>query len=336
MTKILENVFNILIALLIVLPLLYHKTASSQISSGTAFAVAPGLFVTNHHVIDGCDSIDIITNGQKFLAVTVNTDKNIDLALVKTKLISPVAILRAQTKIILGEAGMVFGFPLAGALSSKGNFTPGVVSALQGLNDDAGLIQVTAPVQPGNSGGPLLDRAGLVIGVVRSKLDAVKAVKAYGDIPQNINFGINLENLMEFLTKNQVRFQQEYQDKTVEMSQIAATAQKHTHSVECKGTIKRKDLTYDIKNGRLPPCPGSYNTGNWTNCYGVAPTIYGGEYFGEFKDDQMHGLGIHRLPNGTTFQGDHKENMRHGDGVEHSSTGGIIREGVWRNDRFIN
>lgn len=328
--------FNIFIALLIVLILLYHKTAASQTSSGTAFAVAPGLFVTNHHVIDGCDSIDIITNGQKFSTVTVNTDKNIDLALLRTKLISPIAILRAQTKIILGEAVMVFGFPLAGTLSSKGNFTTGVVSALQGLNDDTGVIQVTAPVQPGNSGGPLLDRAGLVIGVVRSKLDAVKAVKAYGDIPQNINFGINLENLLKFLTKNQVRFQQEYQDKTLEMSQIAATAQNHTYSVECKGTIKQKDLSYDIKNGRLPPCPGSYDTGNWTNCYGVAPTIYGGEYFGEFKDDQMHGLGIHRLPNGITFQGEHKENMRHGDGVEHSPTGAIIREGAWRNDRFIN
>uniref|UniRef100_UPI004047140A S1 family peptidase n=1 Tax=Orrella sp. TaxID=1921583 RepID=UPI004047140A len=152
-------------------------------SSGTAFVVAPGLLVTNEHVIDGCSSIEVIASDGRRPLTVVDSVKQIDLALLRVYgLRSGVASLRTKSPTLLGESATVFGFPLGGALSSTGNFTTGVVSSLRGLRDAAGEIQITAPVQPGNSGGPVLDRAGSVIGVVQGKLDALRAVRATGDI----------------------------------------------------------------------------------------------------------------------------------------------------------
>ena len=83
------------------------------------------------------------------------------------------------------------GYPLRGALASGANVTVGNVSALAGPGDDRRLIQITAPVQPGNSGGPVLDSAGNAVGVAVAKLDAAAMARATGDIPQNVNFAVS-------------------------------------------------------------------------------------------------------------------------------------------------
>jgi S1-C subfamily serine protease len=98
--------------------------------------------------------------------------------------------LRASAR--LGEEIVVYGFPLAGLLASSGNVTTGNITALAGLGDDIRFLQISAPVQPGNSGGPVLDRNGNIVGIVVSKLDAIKTAIATQDIPQNVNFAIKL------------------------------------------------------------------------------------------------------------------------------------------------
>jgi hypothetical protein len=94
----------------------------------------------------------------------------------------------------------VFGFPLSGLLSSSGNFTSGSISAVAGLGDDSRMFQMTAPVQPGNSGGPLLDGHGNVVGVVVSKLNALAVTRATSDVPQNVNFAIKAAVVDAFLS----------------------------------------------------------------------------------------------------------------------------------------
>ena len=94
---------------------------------------------------------------------------------------------------------VVYGFPLSGAIASTGNATTGNVTALAGLRDDTRMLQISAPVQPGNSGGPLMDMTAAVVGVVVSKLDAVKVMEVIGDIPQNINFAIKANVAKGFL-----------------------------------------------------------------------------------------------------------------------------------------
>ena len=74
------------------------------------------------------------------------------------------------------------------------------------MGDDERRFQFTAPVQPGNSGGPVLDMSGNVIGVVVSKLNAMSIQDQVGDIPQNVNFGIALPSLVDFLNDNDVRY----------------------------------------------------------------------------------------------------------------------------------
>jgi len=203
-------------------------------SSGTAFAVAPGLLITNHHVIEGCGAIEVIASDGRRPATVVDSVQQIDLALLRVYgLRGGVASLRTQGAAQLGESATVFGFPLGGSLSSTGNFTTGVVSSLRGLRDAAGEIQITAPVQPGNSGGPVLDRAGSVIGVVQSKLDALRAVRATGDIPQNVNFAVSLDVLADFLEKNSVSFKAAGRQPALETTQVAEMAQAFTYKISC-------------------------------------------------------------------------------------------------------
>ncbi|MFX4941208.1 serine protease, partial [Acinetobacter baumannii] len=93
-------------------------------------------------------------------------------------------IAAVRMGVRLGEGVAVFGYPLSGMLSTSGNFTLGNVTALSGLGDDSRYFQISAPVQPGNSGGPLVDANGNLIGVVTSKLNALKVMVATnGDIP---------------------------------------------------------------------------------------------------------------------------------------------------------
>ncbi len=117
----------------------------------------------------------------------IAVDSKNDLAVVSFPLSgATTAVLSNAAKPQLGEDLMVFGYLLIGILSTSGNLTRGSVSALAGIHDDAPHLLISAPIH-GNSGGPVVNAAGQVIGVVTYKLDALRAAKASGDIPQNVN-----------------------------------------------------------------------------------------------------------------------------------------------------
>jgi S1-C subfamily serine protease len=107
------------------------------------------------------------------------------------------------------------------------------ISALAGLGDNPRVIQITAPVQAGNSGGPLLDKSGHVIGVVVSKLNAAKAYKLTGDFPQNINFAIKGSLVRGFLDIHGVDYRTGTNDAVVGSEAVAAMAQNFVVSVGC-------------------------------------------------------------------------------------------------------
>lgn len=210
--------------------------ASAQaIRTGTGFAVSTATdVVTNAHVAAGCKTLRVLQGSASAAASLVAVDNEVDLALLRTDLRAPrIAALRSTPPLRLGEPVVSFGFPLAGALSKEGNLTTGNVSALAGLRDDPTYLQMTAPVQPGNSGGPLLDSAAHVIGVVTAKLDAVAIAKRTGDIPQNVNFAIKAEVLRTMLHGNGVPFDEEASDQMLEVADIAELARGFTVQVEC-------------------------------------------------------------------------------------------------------
>jgi len=143
----------------------------------------------------------------------------------------------------LGESVASYGFPYAGLLSSSGNFTLGNVTSLSGMNDDSRFIQISTPVQPGNSGGPLLDMSGSVIGVVEGGLNAIAMMQAGGNVPQNVNFAIQAGIIVNFLSAKGVSPKIDSQDagarRDLPASDVADIAKQFTVQVYCQtGSLK--------------------------------------------------------------------------------------------------
>jgi len=128
---------------------------------------------------------------------------------------------------------MVAGYPLTGLLGSDIIVTSGHVNSLAGMRNDSTRLQISAPVQPGNSGGPLVDRSGAVVGVVVSKLNVTRLATVTGDFAQNVNFAIKPEMLRLFLEANQVRFRTAQLGPRLEGITIAARAREFTAQVLC-------------------------------------------------------------------------------------------------------
>jgi len=196
-------------------------------STGSGFRVARGAIVTNHHVIDGCSRLRVNDTA----AQVRGSDARSDLALLGVDLPGPSASLRAQ-RAAVGEPVAVAGYPLRGLLSGF-NMTTGTLSSLSGLGGDTRYLQITAPVQPGNSGGPMLDSAGNLMGVVVSKLDAIRLAKITGDMAQNVNFAINVNVLRSFLDANSVDYDSASSNKPIPPTAIAEKARGFTVLVEC-------------------------------------------------------------------------------------------------------
>jgi serine protease Do len=113
------------------------------------------------------------------------------------------------------------------------NVTTGNISALAGIGNDSSKFQISAPVQPGNSGGPLLDHNANVVGVVVSKLNALNLAKENGDIAQNVNFAIKGSVVQSFLRANGVRYSTALSQATVSPTETSRRASTFTVLVEC-------------------------------------------------------------------------------------------------------
>jgi hypothetical protein len=205
--------------------------AAPKSGSGSAFRIANGRFVTNHHVVNDCNSLKVAGSpGGRVVA----SDAIRDLAVVSLANDNgPIASIRT-TRIQLNESITAAGFPLEGAFSGIA-ITNGTISRLSGLRGDTGEVQISAPVQQGNSGGPLLDTAGNVIGVVSSKLNALRVAGALGDIPQNVNFAINGSSLRAFLDAKTINYREVGSEPELTGVQVAARASAFTVLIECQG-----------------------------------------------------------------------------------------------------
>ena len=181
-----------LLALLKAMASAQENRPAELVSSGSGFVVSrDGWIVTNHHVVEGRATVTVNYADTSHAATVWAVEPSTDLALLKVPVeVSDVATFSESPRASLGEAATVAGYPLHGIVSKELNVTTGNDSALAGPGDDAKLLQVTAPVQQGNSGGPLLDGTGNVIGVVVATLNAVGAANLTGYIPQNVNFAI--------------------------------------------------------------------------------------------------------------------------------------------------
>ena len=165
-------------------------------SQGTAFVVSPeGHLLTCAHVLGENDKATVWLGGAKHEAQIVRRDANDDLALLKLSTGSgslPAPITRsASTNFSLGQEVFTIGYPLSDILGSAPRLTKGLVSATVGLNDNPEQVQISAEIQPGNSGGPLLNGKGEFVGMVTGTLNPMNVLaRTGGSLPQNVNFAV--------------------------------------------------------------------------------------------------------------------------------------------------
>jgi S1-C subfamily serine protease len=198
---------------------------------------AAGDILTNNHVVNHCKAIAVKAPASNALAATIEAlDPKNDLALLKTVGGTPIgepARFRVQSKPgKLGESIGVIGYPLTGILSSEPKATFGQINSVAGVNNDYTLLQISAPVQPGNSGGPVLDSSGLVVGIVVSQA-SLAVVAMAGNVPQNINFAIRGEVAQIFLTARGVKLATSGHQHTLSTEEIAERGQQSTVLVAC-------------------------------------------------------------------------------------------------------
>ena len=156
-----------------------YKFASPSPSSGTGYAISSnGCIVTNHHVTNGATSIKIRgVNGdfsKTYTAKVIVEDKNNDLSIIKIDdqnftSLGTIPYIIANRASDVGSSVFVLGYPLRATMGDEVKLTNGIISSKSGFQGDVTSYQITAPIQPGNSGGPLFDDKGSIIGIINAK-----------------------------------------------------------------------------------------------------------------------------------------------------------------------
>jgi S1-C subfamily serine protease len=199
--------------------------------SGTGFFVdSNGHIMTNNHVIAGCATL--MVDGQR--AKVVSQSETFDLAILQIDQMKAddTFLTFSASPARLNSDVTVAGYPLFPLLGGL-NITRGSISAMEGLQGDTATMQITAPVQPGNSGGPIVDQTGRVVGIVVSKLDAGLVQEAIGDIPQNINFGIRGQIGQMFAEMNGVSVNEQSAGDTLPPEDLAEKLAAATVLIQC-------------------------------------------------------------------------------------------------------
>ncbi len=174
--------------------------ASRPDVSGTGFFISEdGYLVTNEHVVKDAGQIRLVTSAGFISAKVVKVDAANDLALLKAEGRFAPLPLASSRAVKLGGTVATVGFPNIGLQGFAPKFARGEIASLSGAQDDARYFQISVPVQPGNSGGALVDERGNVVGVVSAKLSARAALSASGALPENVNYAVKSSFLLGFL-----------------------------------------------------------------------------------------------------------------------------------------
>jgi S1-C subfamily serine protease len=216
------------------------KSGKTGSYTGTGFVIsATGQIITNHHVIDGCigDIKGNLTGSAPSTLRVVSSDPANDLALLQGPADTFKRFAKIRDRSIRsGDGVTAIGFPFHGLLTSDFTVRTGIVSTLSGIKNDSRFLQISAAVQPGNSGGPLLDSSGQIVGMVAAKLSALAVLRATGTIPENINFAIKTGAIRDFLDNSVVPYETAAPGAELKTSEIADAARAYTLLISCTAT----------------------------------------------------------------------------------------------------
>lgn len=175
--------------------------------TGTAFFINnSGQLLTAAHVSRDCTILEAHLDGTTIPVTQKASSALLDIAVLESGQSRSSALgLRHDYGIELGESVSSVGYPLSGLLGDSPNLTRGNISASKGLRGSLGMFQFSAPIQPGNSGGPIVSDHGELLGMSVSTLNA-SALAELGHIPQNINFALDARHVARFLEREGITF----------------------------------------------------------------------------------------------------------------------------------
>jgi uncharacterized protein len=206
---------------------------SLTVSGSGVIFTRSGNILTAAHVVHECQKVTVaLPGGAALPAEVLAQDGTNDLAVIKSTLTSASPVQLRATPPRLGEAVAVAGFPLGHILDNDLNLTTGTVSALSGIQDDSSMLQVTAAVQPGNSGGPLYDGNGNLLGIVSRKLNAIGMVVATGALPENLAYAVKSSVIRLFLDTKGLAYETTA-GKPMGTPDLANAARAVTVKIEC-------------------------------------------------------------------------------------------------------
>ncbi len=237
-----------------------EQPPKSRGGSGSGFFISKlGHIITNEHVVKKCNKITVGDNiDRQVPARLIQLDRKNDLALLRTttldlassetkSLIKKLSTQKLGIEIVplataglmrsddveLGEQIVVAGFPYGDIFSKDIKVTFGNVNSTKGVGDDSSQFQIQAPVQIGNSGGPIYDKYGNIVGVVVAQLDKLKMAKTIGSLPENVNFGIKASTVKQFLNSSGLPTKWAERNKKMSDKDISQIASKQTVMVVC-------------------------------------------------------------------------------------------------------
>jgi tripartite-type tricarboxylate transporter receptor subunit TctC len=176
-------------------------SAYGQASGSGFFITTDGYFVTNQHVVESASSVVIRTaNGKSYPAQVVRVDSANDIAILKAEGTFRALPVQTSQSVRRGDKVFTLGFPNTLVQGVEPKYTDGVISSLTGVRDEPNNYQISVAIQPGNSGGPLISSLGNVVGIVASKLSAEAMRKRGGSSPENVNYAVKSNYLVELIS----------------------------------------------------------------------------------------------------------------------------------------
>jgi S1-C subfamily serine protease len=173
--------------------------ASIQASGTGFFITVDGYLLTNFHVVDKANHIVIKVKQETYEAKVITIDAVNDVALLKVSGKFNALPIASSRTVRLGDSIFTIGYPNPEIQGVEAKLTKGEINSLTGIQDDPRHFQISVPVQPGNSGGPLVNQVGNVVGIVAARLDDLKALKSTGSLPQNVNYAVKSSFAVAFL-----------------------------------------------------------------------------------------------------------------------------------------
>lgn len=195
--------------------------ASKGISTGTGFFISnDGYVLTNSHVIEGSSNISIILHGKSVSASLVDHDPSNDIALLKVDKVVEGLPIELKNKTKQGTAIAILGYPNIGLQGNEQKATFGYINANSGIQGDTRYFQIDSPIQPGNSGSPMVNNQGVVIGIASASLNQSAAIKATGTLAQNVNYAVKIAYALPMLINHGVDYIEPVKPKALEKTEL--------------------------------------------------------------------------------------------------------------------